>query len=79
MECNEAQRDATSRNNRAKKIVLSTKMALVVGSESRSQLFFAKKSPILKPYHKRPSILYMNVYECLILKNKDNARKNFII
>ena len=60
MECNEVQWSATSRNNRAKRFVLYTKRALVVGGESRSQLFFAKKSPILKPYHKRPSTLNMN-------------------
>ena len=36
------------------------KTALVVGGGSRSQLFLQKKSPILKPYHKRPSTLNMN-------------------
>ena len=36
------------------------KTALVVGGESRSQLFLQKKSQILKPSHKRPSILNMN-------------------
>ena len=35
MECNEAQWSATSCNNRAKRIVLCTKKALVVGDESR--------------------------------------------
>ena len=59
MECNEVQRSATNCNNRVKKIVLSTKKALVVDGKSHSQLFFAKKSPILKPSYKRPSTLNM--------------------
>ena len=42
MECNEVQWSATSCNYRAKRIVLSTKKALVVGGESRSQLFLQK-------------------------------------
>ena len=42
MGCNEVQWSATRRNNRAKKIVLSTKKTLVVGGESRSQLFLQK-------------------------------------
>ena len=59
MVCNEVHWSATSCNNRAKRIVLSTKqhwlsVAKVVHN------FFAKKSPILKPYHKRYSILNMN-------------------
>ena len=58
--CNGVQRSATSCNNKAKRIVLSTKKALVVGGESHSQLFLQKKSPILKSYHKRPSTLNMN-------------------
>ena len=60
MVCNEVQRSATSCNNRAKRIVLSTKKALVVGGESRSQLFFAKKSLIHKPSLQHTSILNMN-------------------
>ena len=59
MECNEVQWSATSYNNRAKRIVLSTKKALVVGGESRSQLF-CKKSLIIKPPLQCPSILNMN-------------------
>ena len=42
MVCNKVQWSATSCNNRAKRIVLSTKKALVVGGESRSQLFCKK-------------------------------------
>ena len=58
MVCNEVQWSATSCNNRAKRIVLSTKqhwlsVAKVVHN------FFAKKSLILKPSYKRPSILDM--------------------
>ena len=58
MVCNEMHWSATSCNNRVKRIVLSTKqhwlsVAKVVHN------FFAKKSPILKPYHKRPSTLNM--------------------
>ena len=60
MVCNEAQWSATSCNNRAKRIVLSTKKALVVGGESRSQLFLQKKSLILKPSLQCHSILNMN-------------------
>ena len=42
MVCNEVHWSATSCNNRAKRIVLSTKKALVVGGESRSQIFLQK-------------------------------------
>ena len=42
MVCSEVQWSATRCNNRAKRIVLSTKKALVVGGESRSQLFYKK-------------------------------------
>ena len=42
MVCNEVQWSATSCNNTAKRIVLSTKRALVVGDESHSQLFCKK-------------------------------------
>lgn len=59
MECNEVQWSATRRNNKAKRIVLSTKKALDVGGESHSQLFLQKTSPIHKPFYKRP--LYFNV------------------
>ena len=76
MVCNEVQWSATSCNNRAKRIVLSTKKALVVGGESRSQLFLQKKITNSQTLSQTP--LY-TIYECLILKNKDNARKNFII
>ena len=51
---------ATRCNDTAKRIELSTKKALDVGGEGRSQLFFAKKSLILKPSYIRPSILNMN-------------------
>ena len=44
MVCNEVQWSATSCNNRAKRIVLSTKKALVVGGASRSQLFLQKNN-----------------------------------
>ena len=44
----------------AKRIVLSTKKVLVVGGESRSQLFLQKKSQILNPSLQYPSILNMN-------------------
>ena len=42
MVCNEVQWSATSCNKMAKRIVLSTIKALVVGGESRSQLFLQK-------------------------------------
>ena len=42
MVSNEVQWSATSCNKMAKRIVLSTKKALVVGGESHSQLFLQK-------------------------------------
>ena len=59
MECNEVQWSATSCNNRAKRIVLSTKKhCLSVAKVVHN--FFCKKSPILKPSSQCPSILNMN-------------------
>ena len=46
-------------NNKAKRIVLSTKQ-LWLSVEKVVHYFFAKKSLILKPSYKRPSILNMN-------------------
>ena len=57
MVCNEVQWSATSCNNRAKRIVLSTKKGIGCRWRKSFTTFFTKKSPILKPYHKRPSTL----------------------
>ena len=81
MECNEAQWVATSRNNRAKRIVLSTKKALVVGGESRSQLFLQKNHKFSNLITNAPLLLIWKGSKLFNLKflNYDNARKNFII
>ena len=57
MVCNEVQWSATSCNNRVKKIVLSTKKALVVGGESRSQLFLQKNHPFANLLTNAPLLL----------------------
>ena len=57
MVCNEVQWSATSCNNKAKRIVLSTKKALVVGGESRSQIFFAKNHQFSNPITNAPLLL----------------------
>ena len=54
MECNEPHL------TQAKRILLSIQKASFIGRRSHSHLFFAKKSLILKPSYKRPSILNMN-------------------
>ena len=61
MVCNEVQWSATSCNNRAKRIVLSTKKALVVGGESRSQLF-CKKITHYQTFPSTPSYYHLSSY-----------------
>ena len=72
MVCNEVQWSATIRRKEFYFLQNS------IGCRWRKSFttFFAKKITNSQTFLLMP---FYTIYECLILKNKDNARKNFII